>query len=83
MCAFACSFDDNAMTAMHAVEIANRHHRTGERTTIDALGTAARDMELLGRGGSFHRISRRLRKIAVIDLHIFHSSAEHSERGYG
>jgi hypothetical protein len=70
------------MTAVHAVEIANRHHGAGKRTTINAVGTAARNMELHGRRGSVHRISGRLREIAVIDLHIF-SSAEHSERGYG
>ena len=79
---FACSVDDDAMTAMHAVEIADRDHGAGKRTSIDAMGTAAQNMERFSRRGSIHRISGRSWEVADIDLHIF-SSREHSERGYG
>jgi len=71
---------------MHTVEIADRHHGAGQRTAIDALSTAACNMELLCRRA--HRISGHLQEIAVMaimaimDLHIF-PSGEHSERGYG
>jgi hypothetical protein len=68
---------------MHTVEIADRHHGAGQRTAIDALSTAACNMESLC--WRAHRISGHLQEIAVMavmDLHIF-PSGEHSERGYG
>jgi hypothetical protein len=67
---------------MHTVEIADRHHGAGQRTGIDALRTAACNMELLCRHRRAHRVSGRLQEIAVMDLHIF-SIWRHSERGYG
>jgi hypothetical protein len=46
------------MTAMHAIEIANRHHGAGKRPAIDALHATARDMEVFRRdGGLAHRDS--------------------------
>jgi hypothetical protein len=38
--------NDGAMTPMNAVEVADSHHRTGQRAAVDALRAAARDMEL-------------------------------------
>ena len=38
--------DHGAVAAMNAVEIADRHHRAGQRAAVDALRAAARDVEL-------------------------------------
>ncbi len=70
------------MTAMHAIEIANRHHGAGKRTAIDALRTAVRNMEVFFRHRLAHWMCRRIQEIAVVDLHIF-SSGEHLARCYG
>ena len=41
--------DHRPMTAMDAVEIADRHDRAGERAAIDAIRAAAHDMKSFGR----------------------------------
>src|SRR5262245_14191539 len=38
--------NDGAMTPMNAVEVADRHHRAGQRAAVGALRAAARDVEL-------------------------------------
>jgi hypothetical protein len=38
--------NDGTMTPMNTVEIADRHHRAGQRAAVDALRAAARDVEL-------------------------------------
>jgi hypothetical protein len=59
------------MTTMHPVEITDRHHGAGQRTAIDALSTAACNMELPCRHRRAHRVSGRLQEIAVMDLRMF------------
>ena len=46
------------MTAMHAVEIADSHHRAAQRAAVDALRAAARHVELSGRDRAAHRASK-------------------------
>lgn len=59
------------MTAMHAIEIANRHHGAGKRPTIDAPHATARDMEVFRRdGGPAHRDSGRLQEVAVRNVYM-------------
>jgi hypothetical protein len=54
------------MTAMHAIEIANRHHGAGKRPAIDALHATACDIEVFRRdGGLDHRDSGRLQEVVV------------------
>jgi hypothetical protein len=54
------------MTAMHAIEIANRHHGAGKWPAIDTLHATARDMEGFRRDGRpAHRDSGRLQEVAV------------------
>ena len=75
--------DHRAMAAMHAVEIADRHHGAGQRTAGDPLRAAADDMEVLrGRFRPCHRNAMELQEIAVRNVHII-SSPEHSGRRYG
>src|SRR5215510_1872883 len=66
--------DHGAMPAMNAIEIADRHHGAGERPGVDALRTAAHNMELSCRHtGLVHRFSDRLKQKVVINLHMFSS----------
>ena len=75
--------DHRAMAAMHAVEIADRHHGAGQRAAGDRLRAAADDLEVLrGRFRLCHRNAMELQEIAVGNVHII-SSPEHSGRRYG
>ncbi len=75
--------DHGAMAAMHAVEIADRHHGAGQRAASDPLRAAADDMKVLrGRFGPAHRNAVQLQEIAVKNVHII-SPPEHSGRRYG
>jgi hypothetical protein len=59
------------MTAMHAIEIANRHHGAGKWPAIDALYATARDMEGFRRdGGPAHRDSGRLQEVVVRNMYM-------------
>src|SRR4030095_15633401 len=61
-----------AMPAMNAIEITDRHHGAGERPGVDALRTAAHNMELSCRHtGLVHRFSDRLKQSVVRNLHMF------------
>ncbi len=59
------------MSAMHAIEIANRHHGAGKRPAIDALHTTAPDMKVFRRDeGPAHRDSGRLQEVAVRNVYM-------------
>ena len=59
------------MSAMHAIEIANRHHGASKWPAIDALRATARDMEGLRRDGRpTHRDSGRLQEAVVRNMYM-------------
>ena len=59
------------MSAMHAIEIANRHHGAGKWPAIDALHATARDMEGFRRDGRLaHRDSGRLQEEEVRNVYM-------------
>jgi hypothetical protein len=59
------------MTAMHAIEIANRHHGAVKRPAINALHATASDMEVFRRNGVLaHRDSGRLQKVEVRNVYM-------------
>jgi hypothetical protein len=68
---------------MHAIEITDRHHSTGQRPTVDTLRTAVHNVELsCRRAGPAHRVSGWLEEIVVRNVCIF-SAGEPSGRRYG
>src|SRR5262249_13047113 len=63
--------DYGTMPAMYAIEVADRHHCTRQRSAVDTLRTAAYNMELsYRRTRSAHCVSGRLEEIVVENVRI-------------
>src|SRR5262249_3401343 len=63
--------DHGTMPAMYAIEVADRHHCTPQRSAVDTFRTAAYNMELsYRRTRSAHCVSGRLEEIVVENVRI-------------